>query len=50
MTLADEANENPVTLAMPASLPECSRTSTITRTARMSWMVTRMALSKSYSP
>src|SRR5665647_1068896 len=50
MTLADEANEKPVTLAMPASLPECSRMSTITRTARASWTATRMALSKALLP
>ena len=47
MTLADEANEKPVTLAMPASLPECSRIRTMSRIETITWTVTRTALSTS---
>ena len=50
MTLAWAANEKPVTLLMPASLPECSRTSTISRTQTMSCKAMRNAFSTRGTP
>src|SRR5665647_2609489 len=45
MTLADDANEKPVMLAMPASLPEWMRMSTMSRTLS----IRKMAVSTAFS-
>jgi len=50
MTLACEANEKPVELAMPASLPECMRMSTRSTRLTTIWTTTRMAVSTRLSP